>query len=295
MPWCPKCRNEYVEGMTQCADCSCALVDSADELSRAVLMQGEAGKLQELVRFLMANQIRSVRLEDTENPEEKQVTVEEAELARAGRYRNVFLQEWAREHPEEWKETVGTEEIPEGTETEDGQEENESRSAQGNLSRSGVYEDASQKAESFRSGAWVLILVGAAGLVLLALILAGILPLRLTGLSGALSGLVMGALFLVFFISGLSSLKTSRRLEEKAREESDLRRELLRWCRENLSAETVDESIRDLPASEEERYFKRTERIGGLIAQNFLNLEEGWLEGLVDEIYTELFDETKNA
>ena len=40
MPWCPKCRNEYVEGMTVCADCGCALVDSPEEFPRAGLERG---------------------------------------------------------------------------------------------------------------------------------------------------------------------------------------------------------------------------------------------------------------
>lgn len=31
MPWCPKCKSEYVEGMTQCADCKVALVDELVE------------------------------------------------------------------------------------------------------------------------------------------------------------------------------------------------------------------------------------------------------------------------
>ena len=30
MPWCPKCRNEYVEGKTHCPDCD---VDLVEELS----------------------------------------------------------------------------------------------------------------------------------------------------------------------------------------------------------------------------------------------------------------------
>ena len=55
MPWCPKCRNEYVEGVTVCADCGCALVDSPEEYSRAELEQGAQDKMQELVRFLTAN------------------------------------------------------------------------------------------------------------------------------------------------------------------------------------------------------------------------------------------------
>lgn len=31
MPWCPKCKNEYVEGVTVCADCGCDLVESLDD------------------------------------------------------------------------------------------------------------------------------------------------------------------------------------------------------------------------------------------------------------------------
>ena len=27
MPWCPKCKNEYIEGITTCTDCGVDLVD----------------------------------------------------------------------------------------------------------------------------------------------------------------------------------------------------------------------------------------------------------------------------
>ena len=241
MPWCPKCRNEYVEGMTVCADCGCALVDSPEEFPRAGLERG--------------------------------------------------AQEWAREHPQEREEGMeaAPEEMTESYETEPESGQQERMETKG-LSGSAVYENASQKAESFRSGAWMLILVGAAGLILLALAIAGFLPVRLSGFSGVLSGLVMGVLFLAFLFSGISSLKTSRQLEGKAKKEAGLREELLAWCREHLLAEEIDASIEELPESEEERYFKRTERIHSLIVRNFENLDEGWLESFVDEIYTEYFD-----
>ena len=31
MPWCPACKNEYVEGMTHCPDCDVDLVDELSE------------------------------------------------------------------------------------------------------------------------------------------------------------------------------------------------------------------------------------------------------------------------
>lgn len=35
MPWCPKCRNEYVEGITVCADCGTKLVESLEDAEPA--------------------------------------------------------------------------------------------------------------------------------------------------------------------------------------------------------------------------------------------------------------------
>ena len=32
MPWCPKCKNEYREGITTCVDCNEALVEDLSEI-----------------------------------------------------------------------------------------------------------------------------------------------------------------------------------------------------------------------------------------------------------------------
>ena len=57
----------------------------------------------------------------------------------------------------------------------------------------------------------------------------------------------------------------------------------------------MDSAIPDLPEAEEARYFKRTEQIRGMIANNFLNLEAGYLENFVDEIYPDIFGEDKDV
>ena len=79
MPWCPKCRNEYVEGVTVCADCGCALVDSPEEYSRAELEQGAQDKMQELVRFLTANGVSPI---DWQIPDIYDKTREEKQAVR---------------------------------------------------------------------------------------------------------------------------------------------------------------------------------------------------------------------
>lgn len=43
MPWCPKCKSEYVEGMTECADCKVPLVKDlpVDEEEQEIVSQVE--------------------------------------------------------------------------------------------------------------------------------------------------------------------------------------------------------------------------------------------------------------
>lgn len=42
MAWCPKCRNEYVKGITICKDCSETLVDSLEEYDRILMEEKSA-------------------------------------------------------------------------------------------------------------------------------------------------------------------------------------------------------------------------------------------------------------
>lgn len=278
MPWCPKCRNEYVNGITTCTDCGCALVDSLDEILRVQLASGEETDMAALQDFLKCSGITDANLERIKEDEQFCIMVSEAELPRARRVMEVFARQWAAEKAREKEAEAACGDTVRG-----GKPERETA----------VYEEAASKAENFRSGGYTLLAAGVVGLILLGCVITGVLPLRLSGPGGILSGCVMGAVFAVFAVLGFHSLRMSKTFEGRAREETELTEELHRWCRQNLSAVKIDEAAGVLPAEEEIRYFRRTECMKELISRNFLNLEPGYLDHFVDEIYPEFYDGNK--
>jgi len=66
MPWCPKCRNEYREGFTVCADCGVALVDvlGAEEKEKSVIYTSSKEEIEHIYEFLTTSDIRGVSTVD---------------------------------------------------------------------------------------------------------------------------------------------------------------------------------------------------------------------------------------
>ena len=81
-------------------------------------------------------------------------------------------------------------------------------------------------------------------------------------------------------------------MKTKAEKEDDLQSTLVNWCRENLKAEEIDASIYALDSSQEALYFQRYEIIKKRINQQFMNLDEQFLDNLLDtKIYDMIFPE----
>lgn len=221
MPWCPKCKNEYVEGIKNCTDCGLELVESLEE--------------------------------------EKQTDT------------------W--ENPV-WQET--SDDIPQ---------------APAAAAFKGVYQSNTKKAEENRSSAYMLMIIGGIGLVIVILFLLGVINIALFASNKYMVCGGMGFLFAVFFVMGVISLKSSKTFEQRAKEENNLTTEMKKWCEENMTAALIDEIYSadkdELAAgedSEEVKYFKRTERMREMINHQFVNLDEGFLDAFIDEYYPAIFD-----
>ena len=150
------------------------------------------------------------------------------------------------------------------------------------------YKDNAERANENKSSAMILIVLGGIGLIAVGLGAAGLLPINIG--NAVLFYGVMGALFLFFFISGFVSLKNAKKYRQMAESENSVRNTILEWCRDNLRAEEIDHITKAAEEQDEVKYFKRYAYIRYAISQQFLNLEEGFLDNLIEEtIYDSLF------
>lgn len=243
MPWCPKCKSEYVEGVKKCADCKCDLVDK-------------------LTKSAMIDALKEEAVEDTYDTEESLADTNE--------------------------ETEASE--PEKQIT---REEFEAMVRARRPQRPGVYVRSAARAEDNKSSGYTLLIVGILGMAALILIMTGIIPIWTNSSSRFLTYGVMGLLFIVFILSGISSLKNAKKYEQKAEFEQSLTEEIKTWCRENLSASVIDGMLskeeRMLP--EELIYFRRVIRMKERIGMQYVNVDGGLIDQLIEELYSEFFEQ----
>lgn len=293
MPWCPKCKNEYVEGIKVCADCGVDLVDSLGETERKPVISGEREQMERLGKFLVYNKISSAEVLEGKTEDICDLYVAEQDRDRAKMAATVFLKE-----EKAAAEKAQPEEEADGADGADAAEkilpEDKSNLAgyPMPISSRNTYLDSAKQAEENRSSAYMLLVIGGIGLIAILLILIGIITIPVSGVNKYMICGGMGALFLVFLVMGLVSMRTSKKLAGKAETESNLTAEIENWCEKSMTGEKLDENLftSEEEDSEEIKYFKRTDKMKQMIGEQFLNLEDGFLDSFVDDYYTKLFD-----
>lgn len=153
------------------------------------------------------------------------------------------------------------------------------------------YLNSAQKAEDNKSSAYTLLVIGALGVIAVVLVFTDVIPLyQNAGITKYFVCGVMGALFLIFLALGVISMKNFKTLSADAESEAALVAKMRSWCAENLKAEQIDAGLfegEELP--EEQKYFKRTDKMKQMIEGKFMNLDEAFLDNFIDEYYQELF------
>lgn len=273
MPWCPVCKNEYREGIEFCAECKVPLVESLEEENYQPFIFGEQEKMIRLQEFLDYGDPK-IKTKLTRDEEEGvyRLAVLDRDRKSAVKAAQVFLMQEAQETEE--------------TDTVDTEEEEETRPGS-----SHYYQNSAARAEDNKSSAYTLLVVGGVGFVAVLLIFFNMTPLyRNGGITKYMVCGIMGAMFILFIIFGILSMRNSKILFSKAKTENSLLAEMTRWCEENLNAEELDQELFQEEMPEEQKYFLRAEKMKTLINDKFMNLDEAFVEHFVDEYYQKLYE-----
>lgn len=173
---------------------------------------------------------------------------------------------------------------------EDWQEEDESAS-ESEPSYRHFYVNNEEKAEDNKTSAYTLLTVGSLGFLVIILIFFDVIHIYMSLTNKYIVTGVMGVLFLLFIVMGVVSLKNSRILFKKASKENNLTTEIKKWCVNNLKMQEIDKELELGEQPEELKYFQRTSYMRAVVGRQFVNLDEGYLDRLIDEVYPEIFED----
>lgn len=115
MPYCPKCNQEFVEGVTICTDCGTPLADTEEITENQVkLISIELSLAERLTSFLVYSGISATTLPETEDKNLLQIFVPESQLDDAKKFVQIFL---TNEPTEEENIPLAAKNLPELTGT----------------------------------------------------------------------------------------------------------------------------------------------------------------------------------
>lgn len=271
MPFCPKCKNEYRKGFTECHECKIPLVESLDEADEMQIKPK---------RIFDVNDERSYEFLDQYKEDD-----EEEEVSEIVSYSDLTFSEKQFQKKEE-EDDDDLEVVAPISE-----QMMRQRQIAEAIRKQSSYVDKKQKIEDYKSSGFVLTLVGGVGLVALVLLYLGIIP----GFSGLKSNYmfmgVMLVMFIVFIIAGIVSFAQIKTIILEAEADDDLISRVNQFFDEYLTVEKLaKEVVCGKKDTEEELYFKRTEYMTRVLLQKFPEMNESLREKIIDDKYGEMYE-----
>ncbi len=275
MKICPKCRNEYRDGITHCADCGVELIEEGTQKqARKLLIEAPYPAVSNVMKYLEYCKFTSVSMEE---PDEEGITAlycSEKEYKNAYKQMNVFLMEENKKAAMEAMANISEEDIQELEETKK------------EVPPSNVYVNYEAKASENKSSAWSFLIIGVLGVILVVLSWFNLIPFSIGGRGNWFTHGVMLLFFVIFIYIGIVSAKNINKYKILAGEEANTQGELEKFLTEQFTAEALEKIEAD---TEEEAYFNRMKFMREKVLQVFPEENEIFVESLLDAHYDKLF------
>ena len=131
-----------------------------------------------------------------------------------------------------------------------------------------TFKSARDKYKDLHSSYICLLVVGVLGLVFVGLDYFKLLPFSFTSNGNFMFHIVMGSLFIIFIIMGISTLINAKKIKETIDDEESATEQILSWAKNSLTPESIDSTIDGIEECiEEEKYLLRYEALNKIIAE----------------------------
>ncbi len=281
MPWCPKCKLEYREGIESCADCGTPLVNEIgeDAASFLIMTTHDEALAQKFLNFLEYSGITSGEKLQLEETDEYTISVAEKDSKQAQKlFQGFYITEVTEatvinnSSPED---DGVSEENPDAEAT----QEKEEISPEASLrTRTNVYIKREDKYKDLSSTANIFYLFGVGGLIYLALNLAGIL----TFVSGIFSYSIYAILFIGCLIVGFTTKKSAKIAKEQIADENSLTETINQWMTDHITEDYLTD-LEDDSLSEEINFLNKINHTKKLLTTEFPDLDDSYADQLIED------------
>lgn len=314
--WCPKCKTEYRDGITECADCGAKLVER-DELSDNVNVCeiNDEASADEILEYLQYSGVKTAAKEESDDKIGFKITVSKEEEKQAEKLFQGYLtakEEDSENRSEREAKTGDTEDeelvekddaMEEDSEVDDAKEDIENMDDDDDnlLVSDKIMEDTSEllltsdkkeyvkKADEYRDMKYsgiTFIVFGIIGLIYLALCKLEVLPITYNNVIFV----IIVILFVIFVISGIVSIHKAGKIKLLISEEEAKTKEIKEWLDQNLTQDMIDGWL-DSQVTDMENDLILTARIKKMLEKEFDDQSEEYMEMIADEYFEEHFME----
>ncbi len=281
MKICPKCKNEYRDNFTHCADCDCELISVNEESSdKRKLIQAPYPIVYRVQEYLEYCKFTSLSADEPDENGIMSLYCSAKDHKEAYKQMNVYLMEEQKKAMEAKMASM--------TEEEKAELEAQREEAVKQTPPTNIYQNYAAKAEENKSSAisfWVVCTLGA---IVVALSWFGLLPFSIGGQGNWFSHGVLFVFFIIFIIIGFVSAKNAGKYKDLVAREADSKSELEKFMEEQFSKELLS---RIQAETEEEAYFRRMTYMRKSVVEKFPDLANkgAFVESLLDKHYDEIF------